>query len=75
MPPARALCRAQQWLRALSAGEIASRLDALRKLPLSEHHLQYDEVSSVWRRFAMQPPNQRPFGAPYFWAAFTFTGA
>jgi CHAT domain-containing protein len=72
--PARALCRAQLWLRDVTAATLAARFGAERRRPASERHLPYEQISAMWRRFASMMPEARPFAHPYYWAAFTFSG-
>ncbi len=64
--PATALREAQIWLRDLTLEEVGSRL---RQLNVEEEIGQRD----VGQRRAA--PAAFPFGHPFYWAAFTFTGA
>jgi CHAT domain-containing protein/tetratricopeptide (TPR) repeat protein len=70
-PAAFALRRAQCWLRDLSADQLAARFDSERR----SGDMQYEEASQAWRRFSSMPPEHRPFASPFYWAAYTFTGA
>jgi CHAT domain-containing protein/tetratricopeptide (TPR) repeat protein len=74
-PLDRALNLAQRWLRDVPAGVLATRFNRERRLPDHERTLPYDVVSAGWRRFAASPPEERPFFHPYYWAAFTLSGA
>ncbi|MBK8985332.1 MAG: CHAT domain-containing protein [Chloroflexi bacterium] len=69
-----ALQRAQSWLREVTAGELAERFGEER-MKLKGSRLILAEASEYWRRFASLEPEERPFADPYYWAAFTFTGA
>jgi CHAT domain-containing protein len=69
-----ALCQAQLWLRGVTAEELANRLGQER-MKSKDNRLALAEASDYWRRFAAMEPEERPFSHPYYWAAFTFTGA
>jgi len=74
-----ALQQAQIWLREVSAGELAKRFtaeedEALRALKASTR-MPIEAASAAFARFAAQDPDHRPFAHPYYWAAFTFSGA
>lgn len=75
--PPHALQQAQIWLRNLTAGELAQRFaDAEEALLLQTNaHLPQEMVSTYFARFASQDRANRPFAHPYYWAAFTFSGA
>lgn len=70
-PPHLALRLAQQWLARTTAGEIATFFAHLYQYAVTQRTL----FSAAWRRFATKDPEERPFAHPYYWAAFTFTGA
>ncbi|MBK8985340.1 MAG: tetratricopeptide repeat protein [Chloroflexi bacterium] len=71
---ASALRQAQLWLRDVTAGELAERFGEER-MKLKGSRLTLAEVGDYWRRFAAEEPESQPFEHPYYWAAFTFTGA
>src|SRR5690606_18133502 len=71
---ASALRQAQLWLRDVTAQELATRFGTER-VNLQGHRLTLSEASDYWRRFAALEPDSQPFAHPYYWAAFTFTGA
>ncbi len=74
--PAAALRDAQRWLRDdLTAGDLQSRFSAERKKLLAGHRFSADMVIQQYRRFAEMDPDDRPFKHPFYWAAFTFSGA
>jgi CHAT domain-containing protein/tetratricopeptide (TPR) repeat protein len=72
MDPLQALVSAQQWLRDLSAGELAKRFEAEEHKP--EHLMPYEQVLHAHMRFAGLHPHVRPFAHPAYWAAFTLNG-
>jgi len=74
-PTAQALRQAQLWLRSITAGELAARFVVERKKPSSERIMTYEQASIAWRRFVAMNTNEHPFSHPYYWAAFTFSGA
>ena len=71
---ASALRQAQLWLRNVTAKELADRFGEER-MKLKGSRLTLAEASDYWRRFAADEPDSKPFEHPYYWAAFTFTGA
>ena len=71
---ASALRQAQLWLRNVTAKELADRFGEER-MKLKGSRLTLAEASDYWRRFAANEPDSKPFAHPYYWAAFTFTGA
>jgi CHAT domain-containing protein/tetratricopeptide (TPR) repeat protein len=86
LPPAAALRQAQLWLRDLTADHLRQRFAAEREALLrqrfaAEHealrttHMPGDVVSTQYRRFAALDPDSRPFAHPFYWAAFSFSGA
>lgn len=46
-----------------------------RRALLNQGRMPIEAASEYFSRFASQPPEHRPFGHPYYWAAFTFSGA
>ena len=75
MPPSRALRQAQQWLRKVTAGELAALFKSERQKAAANNDSSYDVISKAWRRFvSMTPPTIAPFADPVYWGAFTFTG-
>ena len=71
---ASALRQAQLWLRDMTAGELAERFgDEQMKLKVAR--LALAEADDYWRWFAALESESQPFSHPYYWAAFTFTGA
>jgi len=80
LPPARALGRAQRWLRDVTAGELVGyfeRHQALhRARRQAERSRMPEEVAAAGViRFALEDPDARPFAdSPYHWAPFIFVG-
>jgi CHAT domain-containing protein len=73
--PAQALCRAQQWLRRVSAGEVAARLDdEIERLGQGDHPVP-PQLIEAWEYFASLPDDVQDFVDPFYWAAFSYTGA
>jgi CHAT domain-containing protein len=73
-PPAAALRQAQRWLRDLTADHLRQRFAAEREALLTTR-MPGDVISKQYRRFAALDPEERPFAHPFYWAAFTFSGA
>ena len=71
---AEALRLAQLWLREVTAEELANHFAAARA-KFKGNQAIVTAVSSYWRCFVVMEPGKRPFSHPYYWAAFTFTGA
>jgi CHAT domain-containing protein len=74
VPPAGALRQAQRWLRDLTAEHLRQRFAAEREALLTTR-MSGKVVSAQYRRFATLDPDARPFAHPFYWAAFTFSGA
>lgn len=68
-----ALRQAQLWLRDVTAGELANRFGHEAQQLMTR--LTKDEALAYWYRFERMDDGERPFAHPYYWAAFTFTGA
>lgn len=71
----RALQVAQQWLKELTADQIA------RLLAEEEEHL-FEQggddlafIATQFARFASMPAQSKPFSHPYYWGAFVLSGA
>lgn len=75
MASAAALRQAQLWLKDVTAGELAVRFTGEREAIMSRTRLSAETVSVQFRRFATLDPNECPFAHPFYWAAFTFSGA
>ncbi len=74
MEPAAALRQAQLWLRDVTAAELRARFREER-LAYMGVRMPATVVNQQYRRFALMKENERPFAQPYYWAAFTFSGA
>lgn len=72
--PAAAVSAAQRWLRDASAGELAERVTSLRSALTDDDGETDTALSDVWRDLVGSDPDDRPFAAPEYWAAFTYTG-
>ena len=77
--PARALRRAQRWLRDVTAGELLDyfeRHHALHKAHRqAERERMPEEMAAAGvSRFVWQEPEVQPFADPYYWAPFIFVG-
>jgi CHAT domain-containing protein len=71
LPPARALNRAQRWLRDSTVPELGLVARYERLLAVSEGG---GADTLRWLRYYRAHPKMRPFAHPYYWAAFTYTG-
>jgi CHAT domain-containing protein/tetratricopeptide (TPR) repeat protein len=73
--PAVAVYKAQHWLQNAGAEELGKNVESLRAA-LDPDDDEVDEaMSAMWRDLARRDPDHKPFSAPQFWAAFTYTGA
>jgi CHAT domain-containing protein/tetratricopeptide (TPR) repeat protein len=70
LPPARALRRAQCWLRDVTAGQLLEHLQRERAAGRIPETLAAQGVS----RFAWEDDAVRPFAGPEHWAPFIFVG-
>ena len=69
----KALRSAQRWLREVTAEELAELFAQKR---LQGHQPTHDDhIAAAWFQFAAMSPTEKPFRHPYYWAAFTYTGA
>ena len=74
MAPAAALRKAQNWLRAVTNGELAElfggkRVNAPDRLRISPRLAQ-----EQFRRYTLLEPSDCPFRNPFYWAPFVFFG-
>jgi CHAT domain-containing protein len=72
LDPATALRRAQDWLRTATARDICSSGCDVR---LYKDSGGMDRHAFPAIRYFQVNPEERTFAHPYYWAAFTFTGA
>ncbi|MDW8146259.1 MAG: CHAT domain-containing protein [Roseiflexaceae bacterium] len=81
LPAARAVRRAQRWLRDVTAAELETylerheaiaraRLESGRRMPVTLIEELFGKVTT-----AENPQQERPYASPNYWAPFTFTGA
>jgi CHAT domain-containing protein len=68
-----ALRRAQRWLRDVAAETLAGRFASEQEVKHASTPVE--KASQYFSRFARQFPQHRPFAHPYYWGAFTFSGA
>jgi CHAT domain-containing protein len=69
-----ALRQAQMWVRQVTAAKLAQRFGEEYKTLMADK-MSAAEAIDFWQQFAAMNGNKKPFSHPYFWAAFTFTGA
>ncbi len=70
-----ALRQAQLWLRDVTARELAQRFADEEDALLSSTRMSINTASDYFTRFTNLDPEEKPFAHPYYWAAFTFSGA
>ncbi|WP_446415741.1 CHAT domain-containing protein [Coleofasciculus sp.] len=77
-PPVVALAKAQKWLKNLTYQELALYYQEIsQQLPEEENNLRpkiRDELGKI-RDMEPDKHQEKPFQHPYYWAAFTITGA
>jgi CHAT domain-containing protein/tetratricopeptide (TPR) repeat protein len=74
MTPARALRRAQLWLRDLSRSELAALLDTLNENGGGQRSQLGTIVRHPFVEGALKTNDQRPFSDPFYWAPFVMYG-
>jgi CHAT domain-containing protein/tetratricopeptide (TPR) repeat protein len=70
-----ALRLAQKWLRDVTAGELDQRFAGEDEALFERACMPLKNISTHFARLASRDPAHRPFAHPYYWAAFTFSGA
>jgi CHAT domain-containing protein len=73
--PAVAVSKAQHWLENADAEELGKNVELLRAALDSNDDEVDQAMSAMWRDFARRDPQEKPFSAPQYWGAFTYTGA
>ncbi|MCP4697911.1 MAG: CHAT domain-containing protein [Gammaproteobacteria bacterium] len=68
--PAESLRRAQQWLRNSSNREILAEV----REQVEAGNLDEAAYKQVRRAFGFDPPDERSFAHPFYWAAFSYVG-
>jgi CHAT domain-containing protein/tetratricopeptide (TPR) repeat protein len=77
VPPARALCRAQLWLRDVTNAELGERFEVYKQTAPDapdSSRMPYAFAREMFVEHTLRDPNERPFAHPYYWAAFAFYG-
>ena len=72
--PLEAVAAAQRWLRDASAGALTACVEAMRKSLMPCDEAAEKALSRLWRDLASRSPDERPFAAPVYWAAFAYVG-
>jgi CHAT domain-containing protein len=75
LSPARALRRAQLWLRDVTAVELSRLCEEAGRRPAGESFLSREAASRLGLDLAFEDDGSRPYSDPYFWAPFVFMGA
>lgn len=70
LTPAAALCRAQRWLRDVTRQELGDYYASFIGR-MADDEARHARAAIRWGG----EPGERPYSHPYYWAAFTFTGA
>lgn len=71
-----ALRQAKCWVRDVTAAELAKRFAEEKEAAFKGNpRMPIETASAAFARFASQDPEHRPFEHPFYWAAFTFSGA
>ena len=73
--PLAAVATTQRWLRDASAEALTACVEAMRKSLVPSDEAAEKALSRLWRDLASRSPDERPFGAPVYWAAFVYVGA
>ena len=73
--PLAAVAATQRWLRDASAEALTACVEAMRKSLVPSDEAAEKALSRLWRDLASRSPDERPFGAPVYWAAFAYVGA
>ncbi|MGB8423399.1 CHAT domain-containing protein [Paraburkholderia sp.] len=73
--PLAAVAATQRWLRDASAEALTACVEAMRKSLVPSDEAVEKALSRLWRDLASRSPDERPFGAPVYWAAFAYVGA
>lgn len=71
----RALQAAQQWLKEVTADEIAHLLAEEEEQLFEQGRGDLAFVATQFARFASMPAQSKPFSHPYYWGAFVLSGA
>ena len=72
--PLAAVAATQRWLRDACAEVLMARVDAMRPCLAPGDEVAAKSLSRLWRDLASRSPDERPFEAPVYWAAFAYVG-
>jgi len=70
-----ALRHVQIWLRDVTADQLAERFADEEEALLAPTRIPIEIASKYYKDYTNQDPERRPFAHPYYWAAFTSSGA
>ncbi len=77
MLPARALRRAQLWLRDVTNAELGERFKVYKQTAPDapdSSRMAYALAREMFVKHTLRDPHERPFAHPYYWAPFAFYG-
>ena len=74
LQPSAALRQAQRWLRDTTNAEKAAYFEALL-LESADSDMTSDSADELYKTLVLAKPDARDFDHPFYWAAFTYTGA
>ena len=78
MPPARALRRAQLWLRDVTNSELSELFGKFKRTAPDgpeQARMPYDLARKNFTEYTLhRDPGGQPFAHPYYWAVFAYYG-
>jgi CHAT domain-containing protein len=76
IPASQALHNASQWLRHVTNAELSQFYAQLQQHPKLSHQDEVlEKISAIILHLQTFKPTDRPYQDPYYWAAFTISGA
>jgi CHAT domain-containing protein/Tfp pilus assembly protein PilF len=76
IPAPQALHNASQWLRHVTNAELSQFYAQLQQHPKLSHQDEVlEKISAIILHLETSKPTDRPYQDPYYWAAFTISGA